>query len=155
PYGLESHNTRRGGKDYADGENYALELLARTCEALTHVLSEDAHLYVFSGYSYAWTFKEILQRYFTVQDNPLIWAKNTHAICDYAKWYPSSHEYIWFCRVGMSRQLSKCVLDVVKQPVERATDHSAEKPTDLLKLLIEQSTVPGEHVLDPFCGSGS
>jgi tRNA/tmRNA/rRNA uracil-C5-methylase (TrmA/RlmC/RlmD family) len=26
---------------------------------------------------------------------------------------------------------------------------------DLLTTLIEQSTVPGEHVIDPFCGSGS
>jgi len=34
PYGLETHNTRRGGQDYADGEAYTFELLERLCEAL-------------------------------------------------------------------------------------------------------------------------
>lgn len=33
--------------------------------------------------------------------------------------------------------------------------HAAEKPVDLLKLLIECSTLPGDFVLDPCCGSGS
>ena len=33
--------------------------------------------------------------------------------------------------------------------------HAAEKPVDLLRLLIECSTLPGDFVLDPCCGSGS
>jgi len=38
---------------------------------------------------------------------------------------------------------------------ERSSTHSAEKPTELLKLLIDQSSLPGEMVFDPFMGSGS
>lgn len=34
-------------------------------------------------------------------------------------------------------------------------EHGAEKPIDLLSRLIECSTIPGDVVLDPCCGSGS
>lgn len=33
--------------------------------------------------------------------------------------------------------------------------HAAEKPVELLKKLIEVTTLPGDSVLDPCCGSGS
>lgn len=33
--------------------------------------------------------------------------------------------------------------------------HGAEKPVDLLEAIIECSTLPGDFVLDPCCGSGS
>jgi DNA modification methylase len=37
----------------------------------------------------------------------------------------------------------------------RAMAHLAEKPTELMRLAIEYSLLPGEVVLDPFGGSGS
>ena len=33
--------------------------------------------------------------------------------------------------------------------------HVAQKPIKLLRALIEMTTIPGQVVLDPFCGSGS
>lgn len=33
--------------------------------------------------------------------------------------------------------------------------HAAQKPVELLKTIIECSTLPGDFVLDPCCGSGS
>lgn len=72
PYGLDVHRTRGGGQDYADGREYAFKLLDQVCAELTRVLTPDAHLYVFSGYSYVQDFKEILARYFDVQDNPAL-----------------------------------------------------------------------------------
>jgi site-specific DNA-methyltransferase (adenine-specific) len=33
--------------------------------------------------------------------------------------------------------------------------HVAQKPVKLLQALIELTTLPGQIVLDPFCGSGS
>lgn len=40
-------------------------------------------------------------------------------------------------------------------PVGTARFHPTQKPVDLLSMLIEQYTQPGELVLDPFAGSGS
>lgn len=156
PYGLDTHRTRDGGKDYADGEDYALTLLDGVCEQLVRHLDPSAHLYVFSGYSYLAAFREILETYFDVQDNPIVWVKNNHTMCDFAKWYPSKHEYVLFAKMrGSERTLARCVPDVIPAPLERDSTHSAEKPVGLLSTLIEQSTVPGELVIDPFCGSGS
>ena len=37
----------------------------------------------------------------------------------------------------------------------KPTGHPAEKPVTLVAWLIEQSTRPGDLILDPFCGSGT
>jgi len=37
----------------------------------------------------------------------------------------------------------------------RGGRHVAQKPVKLLRALIELTTLPGQIVLDPFCGSGS
>ena len=156
PYGIETHNTRRGGKDYADGEDYIFGLMDSLCAELAKKCSDDAHLYFFSGYTALHPFKVILEKHFTVQMNPIVWVKDNHTMCDFSKWYPRKHEYIIFCKQkGSERKLNNCVPDVLTFTRERSSTHSAEKPTDLLKLLIEQSSVPGEVVLDPFMGSGS
>jgi len=156
PYGIDTHNTRRGEADYSDGQDYALELLDSLCKELVEKCSKDAHLYFFSGYSHYPKFKEILSRWFDVQDNPLIWVKENHTMCDFSTSYPNRHEYIIFCRIhGSKRKLANCVPDVLNFKRERSSTHSAEKPTELLKLLIDQSSLPGEMVFDPFMGSGS
>ena len=156
PYGIEVHNSRESSKDYADGEDYALELLDGVASLLVTRCKADAHLYVFSGYTHAWRFKQVLARHFDVQDNPLIWVKNRATLGDVTLRYRSRHEYIWFCRQkGSSRIIANPADDVLEFATQNTTGHSAEKPVDLLRFLIEQSTVEGERVCDPFCGSGS
>jgi site-specific DNA-methyltransferase (adenine-specific) len=156
PYGIEVHNTRRGDKDYADGTAYALDLFDELCALLVTRLDPSAHLYVFAGYTHVAAFKAILAKHFDVQDNPIIWVKENHTMCDFSKNYPNKHEYILFAKMrGSPRRLTTCVPDVIQARRTRESDHSAEKPTELLCKLIEQSTAPGEVVLDPFAGSGS
>jgi len=157
PYGLTTHRTRIGGQDYADGEDYALPLLRNICEILTACLDPSAHIYVFSGYTYAYTFKQLLSEYFDVQDNPIIWVKDNHTMCDFQRWYANRHEYVWFAkRRGSSRLLAPGeVSDVFTVARSNETTHSAEKPVALLEQFIQRSTLPGELVLDPFVGSGA
>lgn len=157
PYGLDTHRTRVGGTDYADGRDYALALLDGVCQRLSECLNDDAHLYVFSGYSYLHDFKHILGKYFDVQDNPLVWVKNNHTMCDFSKWYANQHEYVLFAKMKASARIlgQGHVSDVFVVDKANLTTHSAEKPVELLKYFIGRSTVAGELVLDPFCGSGS
>lgn len=56
---------------------------------------------------------------------------------------------------GKGRQLHDLSIPEVLffSPVKRG--YPTEKPVQLLRTLIEQSTMPGEWVLDPFAGSGS
>lgn len=156
PYGIEVHNTRKGTSDYSDGLDYITSLLDSLCAKLVDKTSDDAHLYFFCGYSNIELFKTILRKYFDVQDNPIIWVKDNHTMCDFSKWYPNKHEYIVFAKKhGSDRTLEKCIPDVISCGRERSSTHSAEKPTELLKKLILQSTLEGEVVLDPFMGSGA
>ena len=160
PYGLENHHSTWGlrSKDYADGPDYALALLRDTCQRLVVACKPDAHLYFFSGYSLAWKFKEILEEFFWVQDCPLTWRKNRHAAVSDSQQFHNDYDFIWFCKMpeGHKRHLAKFATCSLTYDVDNnESGHSAQKPVDLLKFLIEQSTQPGEHVLDPFCGSGS
>lgn len=160
PYGLETHRTREGGRDYADGEKYALNLLRDTSRELARVCLAGAHLYVFSGYSYAWDFKQILSQHFEVNDNPLVWVKNRQTIAypESAK-FASKYELIWFCRapgevVGLNEHATD-VLEYNAVSSAHSTGHSAEKPVELLRHLVRLSTARGELVCDPFAGSGA
>lgn len=158
PYGIETHSTRGGTKDYADGEEYIRELLPNVFDELRRILTIDGHGYCFAGYDFAWLVRDLLNDAgFYVQRNPIIWVKDNHTMADFAKHYPNKHEYIWHFKQpkGMKRKLRACIPDVINCPRENVTTHSAEKPVALLKALIEQSTDPGEKVLDPFAGGGS
>lgn len=156
PYGLDTHRTREGGQDYADGEDYALTLLRGVVERIAAHGQPGAHVYCFTGYSHVEAFKRIMREALDVQDNPIVWVKDNHTMCSFEDWYPSKYEMILFAKVrGARRTLARCLPDVMTHGRGRETTHSAEKPVGLLQVLIEQSTVPGELVIDPFTGSGS
>ena len=156
PYGLATHRTRQGGHDYADGQDYALSLLRDVVAGICESAEPGAHVYCFTGYTHVESFKRILRERLEVQDNPIVWIKDNHTMCDFQSWYPNRYELILFAKVpGGRRPLAACVPDVLTFARSRETTHSAEKPVPLLRLLIEQSTVPGELVVDPFAGSGS
>jgi len=155
PYGIEIHNTRKQEKQYADGKEYAIDLLDNVLKALKPKLTKDAHLYIFSGYTNAYEFKNLIAKYYEVQDNPIIWVKDNHTMCNFSTAYANKHEYIWFAKNGEGRILNGFSSDILNFPRQHDTDHTAEKPVDLLKFLISQSTVEGEIVVDCFVGSGS
>jgi site-specific DNA-methyltransferase (adenine-specific) len=64
---------------------------------------------------------------------------------------------VLFCYKGHRALNKKGESDVITLPrvAPQKKQHPTEKPTQLLRYLIEQSTVPGELVIDPFAGSGS
>ena len=159
PYGIDYKDTREtSNAAYKDGKEYALKLLEDVCKELKRVLKKDAHLYFFSSCSNLIEFKQILMKYFDVQFNPLIWVKNNHTMCDFQNKYASKYELIWFCHNGVEgdRKLNyKCSPDILNYDIPTGKEHSAQKPVELLKYLIGNSTVEKETVLDMFAGSGS
>ncbi len=50
---------------------------------------------------------------------------------------------------------SRCPRSVVYYAREQHTVHPTQKPTALVRMLIEQYTLPGQLVLDPYMGSGT
>mgnify|MGYP000888371269 FL=1 len=83
----------------------------------------------------------------------LIWAKN-NAITN--MYYMDSHEYIIFCRKGKAKRINNCgTRSVLSIDNPRNKTHPTEKPIELMKILISNSSEPEDIVLDPFMGSGS
>lgn len=158
PYGVNYIDTRNSyNPTYEDETNYSLILLDDTCKELKRITKPNSHLYFFCGYINAFSFKEILSKYFIVQDNWITWVKNKHTLCDFDTRYASKYEIIWFCKnENSNRKLNYSVsLDVLEYPIPTNKIHSAQKPEGLLEYLICNSTIEGELVLDTFMGSGS
>lgn len=68
--------------------------------------------------------------------------------------YRSSKEFILFFEKGKRKLNSLAICDVLPVPKIR-NGYPTEKPVELNRILIEQSTKPYEVVADPFMGSAS
>ena len=89
----------------------------------------------------------------------LIWNKGNKIMGQY---YMSQFEYILFFRKGYGKKINNCgTADILYVPNKKTKDengkniHDTEKPVELMKILIENSTQKGDIVLDPFVGVGS
>ena len=89
----------------------------------------------------------------------LIWNKGNKIMGLY---YMSQFEYILFFRKGRGKKINKCgTADILNVPNKKTKGedgkniHDTEKPVELMKILIENSSQEGELVLDPFIGVGA
>ena len=89
----------------------------------------------------------------------LIWNKGNKIM---GQFYMSQFEYILFFRKGKGKKINKCgTADILSVPNKKTKGkdgkniHDTEKPVELMKILIENSSQEGELVLDPFLGVGA
>jgi site-specific DNA-methyltransferase (adenine-specific) len=89
---------------------------------------------------------------------PIIWQKShSEGMAPWqGKGFRRTYEMIFWATKGQRGLLTAPVdiLDFSRVPKGERI-HAAQKPVDLLRLLIESSTLPSDFVLDPCCGSGS
>ena len=89
----------------------------------------------------------------------LIWNKGNKIMGQY---YMSQFEYILFFRKGKGKKINNCgTSDILSIPNKKSKGsdgknlHDTEKPIDLMKILIANSTQENELVYEPFMGIGS
>ena len=89
----------------------------------------------------------------------LIWNKGNKIM---GQFYMSQFEYILFFRKGKGIKINNCgTSDILSIPNKKRKDingknlHDTEKPVELMKILIENSSLENQIVLDPFMGIGS
>src|SRR5574344_572226 len=89
----------------------------------------------------------------------LIWQKG-NKIC--GRYYMSCFEYILLFRKGGDKPINNCgTPDILSIPIKKMKDennknlHDTEKPVDLMKILIENSSNENDIVLDCFSGIGA
>lgn len=118
------------------------------------VLRDPGHCYVMTNLLNLWDLHRVAVSCGFLAHNLLVWKKNTPTP---NRWYMKNAEYILFLRRGKARGIvhpgSMTVHDVPGVRGDRS--HPTEKPVDLMRLYIENSSNPGDIVLDPFMGSGS
>ena len=89
----------------------------------------------------------------------LIWNKGNKIA---SRFYMSQFEYILFFRKGKGIKINNCgTSDILSVPNKKTKGedgkniHDTEKPVELMKILIENSSKENELVLDPFMGIGT
>lgn len=123
------------------------------------VAKNRANLFLFTDIKH-WEWLQTLsaQVGWTPFRRPLIWGKSDSE--GLAPWGTSgpriTTEFIFFATKGEKGLLASPTdyLRVNRVPRHERI-HAAEKPVELIRRLLECSTIPGDNVLDPCCGSGS
>jgi len=164
PYGQDWQSGRRTNDlPKITGDDGGLDVPAALALAL-RALREARHLYVFGRYDL-----DALPLGPAVE---LIWDKEIIGPGDLTLPWGPQHEPITFAAYisrpsGRARgdgrlvarlrrgSVIRCQRHQSGQLEDRHDPHPTEKPVDLLRQLIESSSLLGETILDPFAGSGS
>ena len=123
------------------------------------ILKEGSHCYIMTNHV---NLQEILN---TATEcgfhfiKSLIWDKGNKIM---GQCYMSQFEYILFFRKGKHKKINNCgTSDILSIPNKKTKDengknlHDVEKPVNLMKVLVENSSNKGDLVLDPFMGIGA
>ena len=78
------------------------------------------------------------------------------------RWYLKNCELVLFFRKGKAKKINNCgTSDIIDIPNKKTKGedgknlHDTEKPVELMKILIENSSQEGDLVFDPFIGIGA
>lgn len=169
PYGLEkleaireSGGTKMSGhalmsEHHNSDIDSVLELLRTLAPELVRVLKPGAHFYCFTALQYIGEFVKALSP-LEFQPPVLIWDREKPTTPGYGYNYLNSTEaIIMFHNPPRQRRLTKEMYNILRHPEvpKNLRVYPTEKPQGLLKMMIEQSSIVGETVLDFCAGSGS
>jgi DNA modification methylase len=121
------------------------------------VLVEGAHFYIFLGMGWYTRLVTMLRTNgLIVDDQPIIWHKQRTSLPARGAHYTSSYEACLFGhKPPQKRILLKPTPNMLSIPAINPSSrvHPLQKPFDLIKLFIKNSTSTGETILDCFAGS--
>ena len=155
PYGLNLDLSKR--VDYLDTPDHVFDLLRRLSDKLFQVLCFNSHLYMFCASQHFHITRNILlDAGFSVRSSPLIFLKGSSQHFDLSD-FMESYEMIVFAQKG-TRTLNMASTDVLGGETHVGSTsrfHPVQKPIEIMKSLIELSSLPGDLILDPFAGSAT
>lgn len=161
PYGsdMDTINMGKSGYDvHFEDDPDVLKMVSETFREARRVLKPEGHLYCFSGIkdNLLWRMMELLSNAgYYVDTIPIVWVKSTWGLVDYAQRFAPAWEPVIFANGGRELSAFSRNTFIVDSVPDSERYNIAQKPIELLKRLIELSTIEGEVVLDPFAGSAS
>jgi site-specific DNA-methyltransferase (adenine-specific) len=115
------------------------------------VLKRNTHFYLLCDAETMFVAKPIAEAAGFKFWKPLVWDKRTIGMGYH---YRARYEFILFFEKGKRKLNDLGLADVISVPRVRG-GYPAEKPPEIAEVLIQQSSEPGDLVIDPFMGSGS
>lgn len=146
-------------KSNDDGDReYVKSLISILAPELARVLKPSGHIYMFFCNEMYDVLMTILSRHFIMHPVPIVWDKGrtTGPFMGYS--YATSYEPILFGhKEPRAKRLTDSCRDILLFPAVQSKDkiHVFQKPQELLRYLIKQSTNIGDKILDPCAGSGA
>jgi site-specific DNA-methyltransferase (adenine-specific) len=118
------------------------------------VLKKGSHIYIMTNLLNLFTLKNIAEEVGFKLHNLLIWEKNT---CTANRWYMKNCEYVLFMRKGKAKSINNASSKTIHKysNIVGKKQHPTEKPVELMKLYVENSSNENDVILDMFMGSGS
>jgi site-specific DNA-methyltransferase (adenine-specific) len=114
-------------------------------------LKKNTHLYILCDQETGFLIKPLAEQMGFKFWKAIIWDKVAPGMGYH---YRAQHEWIMFFEKGKRRLNTNNTPDVLR--VQRVSNgYPTEKPVDLLRHLVINSSNPGELVIDPFTGSGA
>lgn len=164
PYGIDASGGGFRGRtvhhhNYNDTPEYARRLLGVVLTEGFRITKRGANIFLFTDIQHwDWLQQNSARIGWTPFRRPLIWGKSDSE--GLAPWGASgpriTTELIFFATKGQKGLLASPIDYIRVNRVSRSERiHAAEKPVELICRLLECSTMPGDTVLDPCCGSGS
>lgn len=122
---------------------------------LYRVLKNWSHCYIFTNSLNMRTMLNVANSVGFKLHNILVWEKNN---CTPSQFYMKNCEYVLFLRKGKAKWINNIGLSKTVHQFNNIIgnkQHPTEKPVELIQFYIENSTIAGDTVLDPFMGAGS
>ena len=126
---------------------------------LYRVLKDGSHCYIMCNHTNLVHYLKVIDESDFHFIKCLIWDKGNKIM---GTFYMNCFEYILFLRKGAGKPINDCgrgdILSVpnIKDKNPDGTNiHDSQKPITLMQILVEESTQPGDVVLEPFLGSGT
>jgi site-specific DNA-methyltransferase (adenine-specific) len=160
PYeSLEKHRaigttTRLKQSKASSNEWFAIFPNARFPELFAEVyrvLAKNAHFYLYCDPETMFVAKPLAEAAGFKFWKPLIWDKQRIGMGYH---YRARYECILFFEKGKRKLDDLGTADILEAP-RIVGGYPAEKPPEVTEVLVRQSSLPGELVIDPFMGSGS
>ncbi|MDE6022595.1 MAG: site-specific DNA-methyltransferase, partial [Muribaculaceae bacterium] len=119
------------------------------------VLKQGSHAYIFTNVLNLTEMLNESQKAGFKLHNLLVWEKNN---CVCSQYYMKNCEYVLFLRKGKAKWIN----DIGGSKTVHQFDniignktHPCEKPVELLKFYISNSSQVNDIIFDPFCGTGA
>lgn len=164
PYGIDASGAGFRARtvhhhNYQDDVDSAKELARIILTEGFRLTKPRANIFIFCDIDvFPWLKTVAANMGWTVFRRPLIWMKSeSEGLAPWGGQGPRiTTEFILYATKGQ-RGMGASPVDVFDHRRVSRTErtHAAEKPVELLKALISCSSLPGDRVLDPCCGSGA